>query len=171
MHRAAGVALLLALFFLSAATTYARDLRVSGYDEASSGNFHVLAVVTDDPNWEKKWQGKSPPKFRAIDTIKGGKEARILVFFYGAQAVKGKLRVKCDLALIRKEGTQRFPSGPCYTGVAADGVHLASLDLLFGAHVGDPSHIIEFAIGLTDQNSGVRVPVRLGVHFNPENPS
>jgi hypothetical protein len=101
----------------------------TGHSKTKDG-FAALLLITDDPDWEAKWN--TPPEtkvhFKDADKVRVGEKLVILTFFANPKPdAANRVSILCDLKITRPDGT-----------FAADE---RGLNCTSGELEGDPSNI------------------------------
>lgn len=136
---------------------------------ASSGEFSVMALITADPAWIKQWSRTDgqPPRLVPASKVTLGETAQVLVMFYGARPIDGRLQVECDVTVSLPDGTGGvLPPSPCFDRPLdgpASAVRLLDIDMGVNVEPADPSGLYAYAIRATDKGSGDTVRVSVSV--------
>lgn len=139
-------------------------------DQASKGSFSALAIVVSDPNWQKKWNTpvEAVPEFTAVKRIGVGERGALLTFFSGATIKKGVVRLNCDVKVTTPDGVKKHPKKLCFESKRAGPsghVYMTGLAIEFAPTAEDTPGLVRFDIGITDANSGVRLPLSVSFEW------
>ncbi len=146
-----------------------------GVSQAWIGNFGVSALITIDPDWMEKWNTPPEviPEFKGTDVLTFGQRAYLLTFFSGASAPNGKLHLTCDLTLTSVSGeVKEYPPQTCARAdnatIMPGQIYMTLMDISFAPDETYSNGTLGFTIGITDENTGVRVPVSISVEIDVE---
>jgi hypothetical protein len=156
------------LLVLAAVPASAAPYNGTARASAPSG-FTVMAGVTTDPNWVKKWNA-SPQgvPLKASDTLRPGQTAMLVVMFANARPSAKRLRLYCDVAAhhaVDRKDDKVVRNVLCYDGSVPPAGQLTPLGLQINMAANgrsDPPDAIRFDISVTDRRS-VRVPLSLTI--------
>jgi len=76
--------------------------------QKSKDNFGGMLLITDDADWEAKWNTppEVTPHFHETDTVKVGETVVVLIFVTNpSKDADGNINVTCDLQMTRPDGT------------------------------------------------------------------
>lgn len=139
-----------------------------GGDRVTVDGFHAMAVMTGDADWQKAWK-EVPPKdavaLPEVTALKVGDRAWMVTAFANPEVRDGAIDIRCDLKIVRPDGTEStVPEAPCAKGALegdAAALHLTGMLIEMSAEAGDARGTWRAEIGITDANRGVRVPLVL----------
>ena len=139
-----------------------------GGDRVTVDGFHAMAVMTGDADWQKSWKEVPPEDAVAlpeVTALKVGDKAWMITAYANAEVKDGAIDIRCDLKIVRPDGTESsIPESPCAGGPPggdAAALHLTGMLIEMSAEPGDARGIWRAEIGITDANRGVRVPLVL----------
>ncbi len=143
-----------------------------GFDEGTVDGFMAAAIVTNDPDWEARWNtpADAAPSFPVVSEMRAGEEAALLVFFANASLRDGAVDLLCNITITRADGVvstdQRgFPCGPQTIEGSPRDLRMTTLSARIGVAATDPKGTWQIAIRVTDSLRGARVPLRLSLEF------
>lgn len=146
--------------------------------QAAAGSrtgLHVLAVLVTDPDWSRKWAGKTPGvSFHSTDTLYAGQSGTVTLLFSNPSLKNGRARIACDV-VVRDSATgsvSRISPQVCFDGPIKrpSAAYLTSVAVKLSEDTSSRRGVINVSAGLTDLNSGVRVPVSLAIMGDPSRP-
>src|SRR5689334_17740801 len=85
-------------------------------DRASSGDFSVFALITDDADWLEKWQTseQTAPEYHPVGVLHVGEKGQVLTLFTGATGKNGSAELSCQVRLTEGNGkVTEFPAQTC----------------------------------------------------------
>ena len=139
-----------------------------GGDRVTVDGFHAMAVMTGDADWQKAWKEVPPEDAVAlpeVTALKVGDRAWMVTAFANPEVRDGAIDIRCDLKIVRPDGTESsIPESPCAKGALegdAAALHLTGMLIEMSAEPGDARGTWRAEIGITDANRGVRVPLVL----------
>lgn len=139
-----------------------------GGDRVTVDGFHAMAVMTGDADWQKAWKEVPPEDAVAlpeVTALKVGDKAWMITAFANPEVRDGAIDIRCDLKIVRPDGTESsIPESPCAGGALegdAAALHLTGMLIEMSAEAGDARGTWRAEIGITDANRGVRVPLVL----------
>ncbi|MEZ5772718.1 MAG: hypothetical protein R3D61_14285 [Defluviimonas denitrificans] len=142
--------------------------RRRGGDRVTVDGFHAMAVMTGDADWQKAWKEVPPEDAVAlpeVTALKVGDRAWMVTAFANPEVRDGAIDIRCDLKIVRPDGTESsIPESPCAKGALegdAAALHLTGMLIEMSAEPGDARGTWRAEIGITDANRGVRVPLVL----------
>ena len=139
-----------------------------GGDRVTVDGFHAMAVMTEDADWQKSWKEVPPEDAVAlpeVTALKVGDKAWMITAFANPEVRDGAIDIRCDLKIVRPDGTEStVPEAPSAKGALegdAAALHLTGMLIEMSAEAGDARGTWRAEIGITDANRGVRVPLVL----------
>ncbi len=144
-----------------------------GVDKASKDGFVVISLITDDKNWQEKWNSPTPPKFSGVEKIGIDEPIIILTFFSNASAPKGEILLNCDIKYTKPNGeAKQYPPQLCYQSKVEhkpNRLYVTGFDVKFAFSADSEPGWHFFEVGVTDVNRQLRVPVNVGIEFDKGN--
>lgn len=129
--------------------------------------FSASLLLTPDRDWEAKWNTPHDvvPHFSSADTVALGGELNILMVFGNpARDAGGRVDIRCDLQMVRPDGSLGFDAKDiaCFQATLpadATGVFMTTSNLKFVAEAGDPLGTYTVRAVLHDRVRGASVPL------------
>jgi hypothetical protein len=134
----------------------------------SEGGFAASLVITDDADWQKKWETppEHTPSLRGADSVGPGGELYVLTLLSNPMLdAKGETNVVCDLDIQRPDGSHgaQHRQVPCFnTRLQGDPtlVYMTSVALKMVAEPDDPKGVWTVRVTVKDVNRGVALPLQ-----------
>lgn len=164
----AAIVLTLALQAVAHAQT-----NLSPASRASDGNFSAFALITEDKDWQKKWNTPTShiPKFGTTDGLSSGEKGTLLILFSGVKPRDGRLQALCSIDIRKPDGSQqKTPEHVCYDELALGqekNVLLANSRVEIVVEPTDAAGIYQFAVQVGDAFSPQKVKLEVGVRVDP----
>jgi len=125
-----------------------------------------------DPDWTRKWAGKAPGvTFHSTNTLYAGQSGTVALLFSNPKLKNGRARLSCDV-VVRDAATgsvSRISPQVCFDGpIKRPGAaYLTSVTVKLSEDARSRRGLIRIDAGVTDLNTGVRVPVSLAIMGDP----
>ena len=142
---------------------------------ASRSGLRVFAALVTDPDWARRWAGRSPGvSFHSTDTLFAGQRGTIVLLFSNPTLKNGRAQLACDVT-VRDAATgsvSRISPQTCFSGPIKRprNLYLTSVGVNLSEDANSRRGLIRVDAGITDLNSGVRVPVSLAIMGDPSSP-
>lgn len=146
--------------------------RANPVDKASRGSFTAIASLVTDPDWRAKWNSPQTPRFHTPGVLRPGQKVWLLTLFSGATLKDGQATITCDFAAHEPDNTiQKQPAQPCFQGPTPgprETLYLTGMEVEIDVAASDTPGIYTLDIGVKDDNSGVRIPLRVTYEVDPK---
>lgn len=138
--------------------------------EGEADDFHALALLTPDPDWEQEWRqprGGGAPHFNTSDHVEDGGRLTMLLFLSNPEVdAEGMADVACDVRVTRPDGSLSISQRdvPCFRGPPMGEpytLYLAAVNIGFVSEPSDQRGVWVVDAALTDRLRGVSVPLRV----------
>lgn len=134
----------------------------------SREGFGGWLLITPDADWREKWETppEETPSLNTTDRVAMGETITALIFFVNpAVGENGHIDIRCDLRVIRPDGTTAadVPGLECKTGALAGSpynMRLSEPALQFVGEPGDPLGEWVIEVDLTDVHRGVTLSLK-----------
>lgn len=134
----------------------------------SEGGFAASLVITDDADWQQKWETppEHTPSLRGADTVGLGGELYVLTLLSNPMLdAKGDTNVVCGVEIQRPDGSYdaQHPQMPCFkTRLHTDPtlVYMTGMVVKMRVEAGDPPGVWTVRMKVKDINRNVELPLQ-----------